>query len=162
MKANKLNSHSHWDNLINTYLQLTTDVDKRAFLERFSEAEQKLILKLSNLKIKSSKTKLQKSANTSKLTREILTSSKLDKIDLLYQNQTKTNGQKLPTLNKLLVLLNFFTEKVKSLRWFKLISLKKQKKETRKPKKAKIRYNQKPNSSRLPTVFQKNSFKASW
>jgi hypothetical protein len=42
MKADKLNSHSHWDNLIKTYLQLTTDVDKRAFLERFSEAEQKL------------------------------------------------------------------------------------------------------------------------
>jgi hypothetical protein len=138
MKANKLNSHSHWDNLINTYLQLTTDVDKRAFLERFSEAEQKLILKLSNLKIKSSKTKLQKSANTSKLTREILTSSKLDKIDLLYQNQTKTNGQKLPTLNKLLVLLNFFTEKVKSLRWFKLISLKKQKKKLENLKKQKL------------------------
>jgi len=138
MKNSKPNSHSYWDNLIKTYLQLATEVEKRTFLEQFSPKEQKIILKFSNLKIKSSKNKPKNSANTAKLTKEILTSSKLDKIDLLYQNQTKQSHPKWPNLNKLLIPLNFINDKLKLLRWFKLIGLKKQKNKLEKLKKQKL------------------------
>jgi len=137
MKATKLNSHSYWDSLVKTYLQLTTDVEKRAFLEQFAPIEQKTILRLSNLKIKSSKIQPRKPANTATFTKEILTSSKLDKIDLLYQGETKKGDQKRTNLNRLLPLLNFLTSRLKSLKWFRLLNLNKQKSKLQQLKKQK-------------------------
>ncbi len=145
MKATKLNSHSYWDSLVKTYLQLTTDVEKRAFLEQFAPTEQKIILRLSNLKIKSSKVQPRKPANTATFTKEILTSSKLDKIDLLYQGETKKGGQKRTNLNSLLPLLNFLTSRLKSLKWFRLLNLNKQKSKLQQLKK------QKPTATQNPT-----------